>query len=162
MALYDRNNDGYLDAEELERCPALKGCLKELDKDGDGRLSEREIADRLATYRDSKIAVLSVRCRVTLDGEPLAGATVTFVPETFLGPAVQEAVGVTDEQGSAVMRRPNKKLDGMNCGLYRVEVSKKDGDGAETIPAKYNKLTTLGAEVGPDSQGPLVFALTTS
>src|SRR5438445_13166155 len=48
LAEYDANRDGYLDAKELERCPALKDALKAVDKNGDKRISAEEIAERLS------------------------------------------------------------------------------------------------------------------
>jgi hypothetical protein len=36
--------------------------------------------------------------------------------------------------------------------MYRVEVSKKDPSGRETIPPRYNQKTVLGVEVGPEGQ----------
>src|SRR5438876_481057 len=35
LAEYDTNKDGFLDAKELERCPALKSSLKAIDKNRD-------------------------------------------------------------------------------------------------------------------------------
>jgi hypothetical protein len=161
LAEYDRNGDGFLEPKELERSPALKSCWKAWDTDGDGRLSAQEIADRLAVYQASHLAVITVRCKVTLDEQPLVGATVTFTPEAFLGPAIQPASGITDANGFARLERPGKKLPGMNCGLYRIEVSKRDADGKETVPASYNTRTALGQEIGPDWRGTVTLALTT-
>src|SRR5438046_2753280 len=74
---YDSNKDGYLDAQELEKCPALKGALKTIDKNGDGRLSAEEIAGRLTHILESKVGLLTLSCEVRFQGAPLAGATVT-------------------------------------------------------------------------------------
>jgi hypothetical protein len=153
LAAYDANGDGVLDEQELERCPALKSCLPAADTDGDGRLSAREIAARVAAYQDSKIGLEAFTCRLTLDGRPLDGATVTFVPESFLGPDVKKASGVSDSQGWVRLQTEGADLPGVACGLYRVEVSKKAAGGQETVPARYNAQTVLGVEVAPDSQG---------
>src|SRR5438309_9745763 len=53
MAEYDTNQDGYLDAKELERCPAMKNSLDSIDTNGDHRLSAEEISARVRTYADS-------------------------------------------------------------------------------------------------------------
>jgi hypothetical protein len=153
LAEYDINKDGFLDAKELERCPALKSCLKALDKDKDGRLSAAEIADRIAFYRDSRVALLSIGCHITLDGNPLAGATVTLLPEKFLGPSLRPASGVSNNAGSVTFRTEGEQLPGVQLGLYRVVVSKKNGAGKETIPEKYNAQTNLGLEVAPGHRG---------
>src|SRR5579885_2374822 len=81
LVLYDRNHDGFLDATELRSCPALASCLKILDQDKDGRLSGTEIASRIASYQSSRIGLSTVGIQVTLNGQPLSGATVTFDPE---------------------------------------------------------------------------------
>jgi hypothetical protein len=162
LAAYDANGDGVLDEAELEKCPALKSCLTILDTDGDGRLSADEIAARVAAYQESKIGLAAFACQVTLDGRPLEGATVTLVPETFLGPGLKKASGVSDAQGWVRMQTEGAVVPGVACGLYRVEASKKDADGEEAIPASYNTQTVLGVEVAPDTQarrGVLVFAL---
>src|SRR5262249_41623044 len=148
---YDRNGDGFLDAAEIERCPALKSCLKTLDKNKDGRLSADEIAARVTEYKESRIGLLTVSCQVTLDGAPLAGAAVEFVPEKFLGPVAKSASGVTDARGSVTLRVAGQELPGVPCGFYRVTVSKKNA-GKETVPERYNAKTVLGREVGPDLQ----------
>ena len=153
LAEYDRNGDGLLDAAELERCPALKSCLKALDTNGDGRLSADEIAQRLAVYQRSRVGLQAFACQVTLDGRPLAGATITFVPEPFLGPALTPASGVSDGRGLARLQEAGAELPGVPCGLFRVEVSKKDAGGREMVPARYNTESVLGQEVAPDTQG---------
>jgi len=89
-----------------------------------------------------------VRCRVLLDGQPLEGATVTFVPEKFLGPGIKPASGVSDAEGHVRLRTEGQDLPGVQCGIFRVVVSKKDSADQETIPGRYNTHTELGEEVG--------------
>jgi hypothetical protein len=149
MAEYDTNHDGYLDAKELERCPALKASLVSVDKDGDHRLSTDEITARIRTYVEDGVALKRVGCRVLLDGHPLHGATVTYVPEKFMGSVIQPASGVTNKKGEAALLTEGKKLPGVEPGFYRVQVSKTDASGKETIPARYNQDTTLGTEICP-------------
>jgi EF hand len=149
LAEYDKNGDGFLDAGELERCPALKQSFKALDQDGDGRLSAREIADRVQSYLDSRVALTAVTCRVLLNNRPLEGVTVTFEPEKFMGPGVKPASGVTDSTGAARLQAEGEGFPGAHFGFYRVRISKKDGAGQETIPARYNTQTILGREIGP-------------
>src|SRR5262249_27904405 len=99
LAEYDANKDGALDAKELEACPGLQSGLKRIDKDNDGRLTADEIADRLTLFQQQGM-LADVAVEVTLDGRPLAGATVTLVPEKFMGPSVKPATSVTDEMGT--------------------------------------------------------------
>jgi hypothetical protein len=150
LADYDTNKDGFLDAKEIEKCPGLKHGLKSVDRDGDGKVSAKEIADRLRFYQERQIAVTDVSCEVMMDTSPLVGAVVTFTPERFLGPAVKPATGTTLQNGYVELRMEGESLPGLHCGFYRVTVSKKDGGGKETLPARYNTQTTLGFEVAPD------------
>ncbi|HLJ97150.1 MAG TPA: EF-hand domain-containing protein [Gemmataceae bacterium] len=149
LAEYDTNHDGFLDAKELERCPALKNNLDTMDSDGNQRLSAEEIAARIQVYQESQVALKAVACRVQLDGKPLQGASVTFVPEKFMGTSIRPASGVSDERGGVQLMVEGEKYPGAQPGLYRVYVSKKNASGQETIPARYNQDTTLGAEVYP-------------
>ncbi len=159
LADYDRNGDGLLDAAELERCPALKSRLKVLDTSRDGRLSAPEIGARVTAYQESRIGLMAVPCQVTLDGAPLAGAAVELVPERFLGPAVKPASGVSEQDGAVTLHGEGHNLPGVQCGFYRVVVSKKNSAGKETLPEKYNVKTVLGHEVGPELESVLRFDL---
>jgi hypothetical protein len=158
---YDKNGDGLLDADELEHCPGLKSQLRVIDTNKDGKLSADEIAERLNMMVEAKIARVGVFIRVNLDEQPLEGATVRLVPEKFMGESVQPAVGTTDKTGIANMQLEEgaKKEKGVQWGYYRIEVSRKDSDGKETLPAKFNTATTLGCEVSPDMRGGIVLKL---
>ena len=63
---------------------------------------------------------VEVQGKVTMNGQPLSGATVVFVPEGG-GP---EAGAQTDEEGS--FRLNGTRGDGTLAGEYRVIVSKKE------------------------------------
>jgi hypothetical protein len=151
MAEYDTNKDGVLDAKELEACPGLLMALKRVDKNGDGRLTADEIADRIAFFQQQDTQP-DVGVEVTLDNRPLAGATVTLVPEKFMGPAAKSASAVTDEEGSGHFITEGTTYAQVTPGYYRVTVS-KNAQGREVVPAKYNAQTTLGYEVSPDAGG---------
>jgi hypothetical protein len=151
IEVYDLNNDGAIAADELDRCPGLKASLKELDTSGDQRLSAEEIAARVQQYVDSQVALTTMTGQVRLDNRPLADAQVTLVPEEFMGPGVQKAVGVTDASGSCRFSIEGAELPGAQYGIYRVEVSKPGPSGRETIPARYNKQSVLGGDVGRGS-----------
>lgn len=156
---YDTNKDGVVDKAELKACPALASCLKIVDKNRDGKLSGDEITERIKSYQISRVGLAAVIVKVTLDGKPLTGATVTLVPERFLGDEIKPASGVTDSSGVANLATEGEEVPGVACGMFRIQVSKKDTGGRETVPARYNQNTTLGAEVGPDWQGVLRLAL---
>jgi hypothetical protein len=149
MTQYDTNHDGYLDAKELERCPSLKSSLPALDQSGDKRLSADEIAEHIRMYVNSEVALKEVGCRVLLDGRPLEGATVTYVPEKFMGSSIRPACGTSDGRGMVTLVTQGEKLPGVQPGFYRVEISKKNAGGQELLAARYNQDTILGIEISP-------------
>lgn len=69
-----------------------------------------------------------VEGKVTLDGKPLAGATVVFIPEGG-GP---ESGAMTEEGGE--FRLVTTKTEGALPGVYRVTVSKKEWPPGVTPP----------------------------
>lgn len=153
MATADANSDGKIAAEELEKSPGLKAMLPQADADHNATLSEAEIAERIKKYGDSAMALVPFKCQVLLDGHPLADAKVTLTPEKFLASVVEPAEGTTNKEGYAVLsvaKLSGKGLSGVRYGAYRIEISKKDGAGKETLPAKFNTETTLGQEVASD------------
>jgi hypothetical protein len=83
---------------------------------------------------------------VTLDGKPLAGATVTFEPVEKGG---KKATGKTDENGAYVLTT-SKAGDGALPGKYKVTVSVIRAD-KELVPARYSDKdkTSLTVEVVP-------------
>ena len=109
MALYDVNKDGFLDAAELEKCPALKVNLKKYDTNGDGRISADEIVSRLQKFRESNIGLISSGANFTLNGRPLVNATVTLVPEPFLGSAFKSRHGHNRRQRQRDLQNRRRK-----------------------------------------------------
>jgi hypothetical protein len=97
--------------------------------------------------------------RVTLDGEPLAGATVTFVPKASAGNVARgpTASGVTDADGRFTLNF-GPKSRGAIVGPNRVVIStltfEDDADERdvhvktpERVPARYNSKTELDFDV---------------
>ena len=155
---YDKNHDGKLSGAELDACPALKSALPDM---GDGKqdsITAEMIAERIKTWQRTNVGRKATSCKVTRNGQPLAGAQVTLVPETFLGPSLPTGHGTTDANGRASLSIATRGADdppGMPCGFYRVEIT-KPGD---KIPARYNTATTLGDEVAVPKRGGEVHAL---
>jgi hypothetical protein len=159
LADYDTNKDGTLDGEEVKRCPGLLASFREIDQDGDGKLSADELEARMKTY--SGVGLMSVSLSFALDGNLLQGATVSCVPERFMGEYYKPATGTTGKDGVVLPAVPGTGLPGVPHGCYRVEVSRKNASGQETIPARYNTNTTLGFEINGSSRGgPPPFRLT--
>jgi len=146
---YDTNGDGLLDETELRGCPALLRELRAYDESKDSKLSAAEIGAQIREMYGRGGGMTSISCTVNLDGSPLSGATVKFVPEGFLGPEIKAAEGVTNASGVAAISLPPEELPKplrrqsmMRVGIYRVEVTHP----TTKIPAKYNTNTELGFE----------------
>lgn len=157
MELFDKDGDGFLNKEELEATPGLKAAIKEVDTDGDGKIAKDEIQRRLEFWQETKSALLAISVTVTMNGQPLPEATVTFEPEPFLGEAFHAAVGVTGPDGVCLPMLPPEhqlraNVPGTPTGFYRVRISKMV-NGREIIPERYNSNTELGQEVANMAAG---------
>jgi hypothetical protein len=148
IAEYDTNHDGVISGGELDRCPALKRAAGRIDPTGGGKITAAAVAGRIRQWQASKLANMNVLILVRMDGQPLAGATVTAEPEKFLGSTLAAAKGITDGTGSAPLRMADKP--GLHCGFYKIRVSKLVGS-QEIVPARYNRETELGIEVAIDA-----------
>lgn len=167
MEQYDKNGDGALDEAELAAVPGIEKHKEKYDSDGDGRVSEKEIAGRLEVIEDQAVGIRSLRVVVQLDRRPLRGATVRFVPESYLGDALKVATGVTDTRGGTKVSvkmedlpeaLKQARMGGIFAGTYRIEVTHAKID----VPSKYNVKTTLGEEIARDTVGErVVLELTT-
>lgn len=156
LEAYDTDRDGKIAGAELDASPALKAALARFDTNHDGGVSAAEIAERVKAWKAMKTGLASVRCQVTLDGKPLPGATVEFVPEPFLGGEVKPAQGTVNQFGDVAPTvsdadKPDPKLPGgVHFGLYTVKVS---GGSRDQVPQRYNAKSTLGLEVSYDEPG---------
>ena len=81
--------------------------------------------------------------------EPRFPADGRFIPESFLGPEIKEANGVTNSTGTAALGISPEELPKelrrhnlMRVGIYRVEITHP----TKKIPPKYNTETELGFE----------------
>jgi hypothetical protein len=156
IALYDKSGDGALDDAELSGCPALLKRKAVYDTDADGRVSASEIDERIAAWQSQGMGIRALNVLVRLDGRPLAGATVRFVPEEFLGSGPKPASGVTDSSGGAKIGVAKDDLPedlqkamirGIYGGLYKIQISHPQ----RKIPSKYGDSTTLGEEIARDT-----------
>lgn len=85
---------------------------------------------------------------VTLDGQPLAGATVAFYPEKG-----RAASATTDSQGNYTLQYSDS-VRGALVGRHTVRITTAEasadaanGGQAERLPARYHDESTLTAEV---------------
>lgn len=155
MSEYDSDANGAIDKAELDQSPPLKSALSQFDKDGDGAISQAEIESRLNSWIENKSALFPIPCTVLKRGQPVAGATVIFEPESFLGDSFVRVTGRTGTDGMAelsVEEGPFTGLPGIPNGLYRIRIS-QIVDERERIPEKYNENTTLGQEISDDAGG---------
>jgi len=159
MEEYDVNRDGFIDAQELQRCPALAHGLKAIDKNRDKRISTDELAERLEEFAASSVGLVGIPCSVQLDGSPLHAAKVTLRPEKFMGESFKPACGVSNDKGHVLLQTEGQDLPGTRWGYFQIEVSKTDAAGKETLPQRYNTATTLGQEVRPDRKEAIVLRL---
>jgi hypothetical protein len=154
---FDKNGNGALELTELDGCPALKSAFAGIDTDRDRKLSREELQARFTAYRN--LGTVTAPVNVTLNGAPLAGATVTFIPEPCMLGTLLELSGQTGEDGSVreYTAKDGKMYAGVQAGLYKVSITK----AGTSIPSKYNEKTTLGAEVyGGRGSSSLKFVLT--
>jgi hypothetical protein len=170
MELYDKNADGALAGDELNAVPGIKKYLDKYDRDSDQRVTRDEIAARLSDWSSQKMALMGRSYVVTLDGRNLEGATITMVPEPYLGENVKQATGVTASNGLARMSHADEDLPksangrpipGVKGGTFKIQVTHP----SRKIPAKYNTATELGDEVAYDinvQDAPVTLALTSN
>lgn len=111
-----------------------------------------------------EVALAPVRGKVTLDGKPLARASVMFAPADGAG---GPAFAVTDENGEYELQYTHEQKGAVtgNCvvriktGFQSIEDEDKGIKRPETVPARYNRQSTLTANVTP-AGGPYNFDLT--
>jgi len=155
LALYDANGEGKISGEELDKVPALRYALERLDTDGDGGVSAAEIDQRVQTWRESQLGLITVLFQVNLDGAPLEGARLRLDPEPFLGDKLKPAEGVTGPEGSAFVSLakedlPDPLLEGVAAGWYRIRIT-QETNGDPVVPERYKLQTTLGCEIALDA-----------
>lgn len=160
MNAADSDGDGILRGAELDTVPALATAVRAMDTNADKALSAEELIAWLQAVKDSRVAITSLAVTVTHKGRPLADATVRLVPEAFMGTTTKAAEGRTDQDGSAMIAIPGSIYTGVNCGLYRVEITGKGNDSAR-LPGAFNKSSKLGVAVGGGlpATGRAVFSL---
>lgn len=154
VAAYDGNHDGSLDAAECSK--SLSSAMRRADANHDEQLTADEIAGRLRLYEKFRAGIVPVFCTISRGGRPVAGATVTYQPEEFMGEIALPASGTTDEGGStkisvAAEHLPSPAHSGVQPGFYRVLVALADGSSVSKLDA--------GIECAGDVQNTHAFAL---
>jgi hypothetical protein len=140
IELNDKDGDGALSAEELKQVKSLQSAMRRLDGNKDGKLTADEVATRLQKYIDYRVGLAPVDCTLIQNGRPLAGATVTYEPEAFMGDSVEPGTGVTGPEGMTTVSvakdlLPSPNHSGVKPGFYRVRVKFADGTEATKLDA---------------------------
>jgi hypothetical protein len=149
---YDKNGNGSLEGAELDAVPSLKFALAGIDKNKDKAVSRDELTARFESYKAADVGALGVSCTVRLNGVPVAGAVVTFVPEDCMKGTVKGGSGTSGDDGITEIQGEGG-VPGLAYGLYKITVSKKNAAGGEELPARYHAQTILGREVFADARG---------
>ena len=147
---FDKDGNGSLEPGEVSvACPALHQAFAAIDGNRDKKLSTDELVKRVEAYGAVTAGSVSVGVIVTVDGAPLEGATVTFVPEPCMGDALKPASAKTNVAGHCdQFTIDGKTYRGPPAGLYKIQVTK---DGTP-LPARFNTQTVLGRDVYPDAR----------
>jgi hypothetical protein len=158
MELYDRDEDGQLNSEELKASPPLVDAAHAYDTGKDGMLSQTELVAGIESWGRRGVGATVLPFNIRLDGRPLEGAQVKLVPAPFLSDAISPAAGVSDQTGSGSLEIDADNLPAnvpanlpvVQPGLYLVEITHP----TIPIPEVYNKTSTLGLEAGIAGQNP--------
>jgi hypothetical protein len=150
--LYDTDHDGKLSEKELAECPGVQITIAGYDTNSDKHIDADEFNARLKSLLGSGSGATQLAANVSFQGKPLAGATVIFEPEPYLGSDIQIAQGITSNAGMAEVGIPADKAPAalknfklIQYGTYKVRITHP----SIAIPAKYNTETTLGYETIP-------------
>jgi len=153
----DRDGDGKLSKGEWGASPELSAIARQYDKSGDGMLDTDELQAGFVAWQENSPGPRQVPFSVSLDNQPLVGATVRLVPAAFFSSEIKPASAQTGPGGGGMltlapedMPKGAPKIELMQPGLYRIEVTHP----SRKIPAKYNTETTLGIEITSANPGP--------
>src|SRR5215213_6376411 len=119
MELHDSNKDGKLDKQELSAVPSLAGSVRHIDANRDGAIDLAEMQARFEAH-DKMPDLASFVVEVSTNRVRLAGAEVTYTPESFMGEGKQSYVGTTSENGVCGLKGEEANVPGVPMGFYQV------------------------------------------
>jgi hypothetical protein len=122
LELYDANNDGKVDGEELKKSPALTSALPRIDANKDGSLSSEEIAARIRAYQ-SQSDILPISLLLEHRQQPLADAEVAFSPAPFMGENLPVFKGKSDTTGNVALAAEEIDVPPVPVGMYEVSIT---------------------------------------
>ncbi len=92
----------------------------------------------------SELDLAPVKGKVLLDGQPLAGVSVSFIPDTAKGTTGPQSGGTTNEQGEFTLAAPDGG-DGAVIGHHLILVTppfREDQGSSADGPAKVEQATS--------------------
>jgi len=117
------------------------------------------LSNQILTGKGNYPPLGQVSGRVTLNGQPLSGATVRFAPkDPIYGEgqggkrlAASVSLGITDDNGNYSLLYV-KDVNGAYIGQHKVQIEAKDPSGRERLLPEFNSRSTLEREVKAGSQ----------
>ncbi len=155
MELWDTNQDGKLDEEELQQCPGLRSDMGAIDSDRDGAMSREELQKRLEAFNQNQTGLKAAFFKVRLNGKPLPDAEVRFIPEEFLAGIIQPATGKTNASGLIRPQAESFDIQAMQIGYYRLEITSPQ----ISTEAQKEAVRAVGAVVEPFSYAERILAI---
>jgi len=134
---YDTDGDSMLDFSECS--PGFRAVLASADRNSDGKLDASEISERLSLIESREIALTTAVFKILKGGKVVKGKTVRLIPDPVFR-NLSPASGVTDEFGFVSFKSDGQPFDGVQPGLYSVELLLE----GKSIAAK------KGLEIGSD------------
>lgn len=142
MQIYDTNGDGKFSKEEFAKCPPLATGVARIDTNRDGFITRDELQARLRTVEDGA-KLIAVAVSVTAKNKSVNAATVTLIPEPFMGSGLQSYTGTTVPGGSCQLKGATGDVPGVLVGYY----------SAKVVQSQLNIDQVLGCEIAADASG---------
>lgn len=163
LETYDTDADGRIAGEELDSVPGLKKYIALYDQNGNGAISGEELRTRFSGWKEQGLALRRLDIRLSLNGQPLRSATITFVPESYMPESVKQATGTTDSSGLAKMsvapedlpeslQKLGGNVRGVYVGTFKIEITHPSINLADV----YESGAALGEEIARDTVAPSI------
>lgn len=155
----DKNSDGSIQGDELAGCPGLAASLGGWDTDGNKGISTTEAQQRFEKWKAMRVGAINASTTLNLNGSPLRGAKVEWVPESWMGSGFPTATSTTDPSGRAIAKvssngdRDASLGDGLPPGCYRLVITHPE------VPEKYRVNSQAGIVIAPDDPMGLLKAI---
>jgi hypothetical protein len=155
----DNNSDGSIQGDELGGCPGLAASLGAWDTDGNKGVSTAEAQQQFEKWKAMRVGAINASTTLNLNGNPLRGAKVEWVPESWMGSNFPTATSTTDPSGRAIAKvaasgdRDASLGDGLPPGFYRLVITHPE------VPEKYRVNSQAGIMIAPNDPMGLLKAI---